>query len=281
MTFQRPQFIPLAALRAWLSAFVLVLAHLASANERDVEIERIAARSLASGLKDRGFPPEVWPTNLLQVFGFTNWSQIALFEDRLLGLNAQRGFVNSVQEKYIFFSPDAKITNHLGAVEILLMNADPFLGSDGDPMRFVVGWSSKGTASIGISEQMAQSLLRAHGLDRFRPPLSEPIARPPPETDPLEPFLRHYPEVRKKLEQAEQLEREQKSRIAARVGELGRAATNEAGGTAASTAQPQPLDSPANAEGDTSSRRGLALWAGLGAAFLAATAGILLRRRRS
>jgi hypothetical protein len=84
--------------------------------------------------------------------------------------------------------------------------------------------------------------------------------------------------VRARLEEAERLERERKSRIAARVGELGRAATNPALGAGTNAAEPQPQTMPVAEEG-ASRRRGLFLGAGIAAAFVVVIAGLLLRRR--
>jgi hypothetical protein len=252
----------------------------ALADERTAYLERQGARSLANGLRYHVESPQHWPTNLLEVFGFTNAIQLIRFEDRFRELDSLRGFDNSVQEKYLFLPRGVYMTNSSSVIQVVLMNAVPFPNSNDDLMRFVVGWAADGPRYVSISDEKARALLRTHGLENVKPVESQPIPRPPPEPDWLEELKQKYPHVRAEIEAAERAERERKSRIAARVGELGRAATNQAVGAGTNAAEPQPQTMPV-AEEEAASHRGLFLGPCLGAAFVAVIAGLLLRRSRS
>lgn len=254
----------------------MILATTAVANQ--TRTENRVAQSLARSFGDYEIlNPNSSATSLLQLLGMTNVQQLIRLEDAFRPFTTNSGFQGSILEKYYFPTNQPALPGR-PQEQIVLISSKPYIDESDRLSGFAVVRTAGGFNAVKLTENQVRKLIGS-GVMTFSPPLTPSILRPPPEPDWIEELKQKYPHVRAEIEAAERAERERKSRIAARVGELSRAATNEAAttGTGAEQAQPQPSSAGG---GDASNRRGLVLWAGLGAALLAVTGAILLRRRR-
>ncbi len=146
--------------------------------QEQIQAENRAAGDLAlhMTLQLPGTPSIVF-SNLLQALELTNLTGLARMEATFDQFGTNRGYENSILEKYVFMPPGVIADDGLGG-EIVIIGAQPFPKSDGTLMRSFVARMADRFRGFTDSEARVQRWIAKAGVEIPKPVPSEPIPRP-------------------------------------------------------------------------------------------------------
>jgi hypothetical protein len=116
----------------------------------------------------------------------TNWTQLLTLNDHDVLFKLQttyevfgpdRGFENSILEKYVLMPPGVIVDDQLGG-EIVMIGAQTFPGPDGLPLRAIVAKLSDSYRGFTKAEVFFQQWVGKAGVEIPKPVRMPPIAKP-------------------------------------------------------------------------------------------------------
>ena len=156
--------------------------------DRDT-LEARTAHDLIMALKSYGIHnPEVRPTNLYQVFVGINQRYPYYLHERFAPFGKDKGFQNSLYEKYVFVPYGLSNYFHNAPGEIVFLNAEPYTSRKKELFRSVVCLTSNGYELRVLPEFLVQRLFKEAGLEIPKPILMAPPPPAPARNDHREPL---------------------------------------------------------------------------------------------
>jgi hypothetical protein len=120
--------------------------------------------------------PDIVFSNIQQALDITNVSELVHLEGTFDQFGTNRGYENSVLEKYVFMPPGVVADDGMGG-DIVIMGARPFPNADGTLMRVFVARLPDRFRGFTQNEAIVKRWLAKAGVEIPKPAPSEPIPR--------------------------------------------------------------------------------------------------------